>query len=152
NGEPCSTFWDHQTRPEEELHLCTSGSYAGWHTYGVDWEPGVLKFYYDGIMVHEVTNSHVNSAPQYLIMNESPAAHSQPAIYPNEILVDYVRVWQHPVPPTATTLAPTEVQQTSARLNGSVNPNGADTHYYFEYGPTTSYGSVIPAAAPGTDL
>jgi hypothetical protein len=37
-----------------------------------------------------------------------------------------------------------------ATLNGSLAPDGADTHYYFEYGETEAYGSVSPAL-PGTD-
>jgi hypothetical protein len=37
-----------------------------------------------------------------------------------------------------------------AMLNGSLEPNGLDAHYYFEYGETEGYGSVSPAL-PGTD-
>jgi hypothetical protein len=37
-----------------------------------------------------------------------------------------------------------------ATLNGSLEPAGADTHYYFEYGETEAYGLVSPAL-PGTD-
>ena len=33
----------------------------------------------------------------------------------------------------------------SATITGSLNPNGSDTHYYFEYGLTTSYGTDSPA-------
>lgn len=49
--------------------------------------------------------------------------------------------------PAATTNAATGVAQTAATLNGSVNPEGAATTYQFQYGPTTSYGSTIPATA-----
>ncbi len=62
--------------------------------------------------------------------------------------------WKHPYsltvtlkpgginnPPAITTTAATSVTLNSAQLNGSVNPNGASTTYYFEYGTTTSYGS-----------
>ncbi len=38
----------------------------------------------------------------------------------------------------------TEVLGTSATLNGSLEPNGLDTHYWFEYGPSPSYGSSTP--------
>jgi hypothetical protein len=55
------------------------------------------------------------------------------------------------LPPSVTTSEASEIQETSAQLNGQVNPNGADTHYYFEYGPTTSYGTRIPAGE-GMDL
>ncbi len=37
-------------------------------------------------------------------------------------------------PPEATTSPASEIQQTQATLNGSVNPEGLDTKYHFEYG------------------
>lgn len=43
-----------------------------------------------------------------------------------------------------------ELGTVRATLNGSFEPDGADTHYYFEYGETTAYGSVSPEL-PGTD-
>jgi DNA-binding beta-propeller fold protein YncE len=39
------------------------------------------------------------------------------------------------------TLAASEVLGTSAMLNGSLEPNGFDTHYWFEYGPQSIFGS-----------
>jgi hypothetical protein len=55
-----------------------------------------------------------------------------------------------PVPPTASTSAAAGVQERQATVSGSVNPNGIDTHYYFQYGTTTSYGATAPAP-PGSD-
>jgi N-acetylneuraminic acid mutarotase len=46
-----------------------------------------------------------------------------------------------PPPPTATTGIATNVGQTSATLNGTVNPNGFTTSAFFEYGTTTAYGT-----------
>jgi hypothetical protein len=37
----------------------------------------------------------------------------------------------------------------SATLNGAVNPNGAATTYFFQYGKTTSYGARTPDASAG---
>jgi hypothetical protein len=51
--------------------------------------------------------------------------------------------------PVVTTGAASGVTSTSATLNGTVNPEGAATTYQFEYGTTTSYGSVAPAS-PGS--
>ena len=45
-------------------------------------------------------------------------------------------------PPTVTTLAATSVTTNSATLNLSVNPNGASTTVYFQYGLTASYGNM----------
>ncbi len=42
--------------------------------------------------------------------------------------------------PGVTTAAASSLSGTSARLNGSVNPNGQSTSYYFEYGTSTTYG------------
>ena len=152
NGEACYHFWRHLEPGSYQVGGCApkTKSYAGWHTYGVDWEPGVVTVYYDGTKMWEYSSSDIKSTPQYLIMTEVPPVHGGHPVYPDGIGIDYVRVWQHPKP-TATTSAASEVTGTSAKLNGSVNPNGFDTHYYFEYGPTTSYGNAIPAP-PGMDL
>jgi hypothetical protein len=53
------------------------------------------------------------------------------------------------VPPTVTTGAAT-VQFRRATLNGTVNPNGAPTAYYYQYGRTTSYGSVTSEGSAGS--
>jgi hypothetical protein len=49
-------------------------------------------------------------------------------------------------PPVATTGSASSVLDTSATLNGTVDPNGSATSYHFEYGTTTAYGSQSPAA------
>jgi hypothetical protein len=55
-----------------------------------------------------------------------------------------------PAAPSATTGAASSIETTKATLEGSVNPNGPDAHYYFEYGTTTSYGTKIPTP-PGNN-
>jgi len=40
----------------------------------------------------------------------------------------------------------TEIKRTSAKLNGFFEGNGEETTYYFEYGPTMSYGSKFPTS------
>jgi hypothetical protein len=49
------------------------------------------------------------------------------------------------------TEAATEVEPTQATLNGSLDPDGFDTSFYFEYGKTKFYGHTI-AAPPGDDV
>jgi hypothetical protein len=56
--------------------------------------------------------------------------------------------WRGP-PPTATTAAATSIGDSVATLNGSVNPNGSETKYLFEYGTTASYGSKTSEASAG---
>ncbi len=51
--------------------------------------------------------------------------------------------------PTVETRAATGLISTGGTLNGTVNPRVAETKYYFEYGPTTSYGSKTAEASAG---
>lgn len=44
----------------------------------------------------------------------------------------------------------TEVQATTSTLNGSFEPNGYDTHYFFEYGPVGFYNSTTPSIDAGS--
>lgn len=52
-------------------------------------------------------------------------------------------------PPSVETKTAADVMETSAALNGSVNPEGNETKYYFEYGPTKSYGTKTAEASAG---
>lgn len=64
------------------------------HTYGLDWSPGSLKFYYDGILFKEI-----NQAPDYpmgTILNIYTDAGSGVGnnTYPKEWAIDYFRVYK----------------------------------------------------------
>jgi hypothetical protein len=52
--------------------------------------------------------------------------------------------------PVAVTGAATSVTPTSATLNGSVDPNGRATTWYFEYGASTSYGTKTAVKDAGS--
>jgi photosystem II stability/assembly factor-like uncharacterized protein len=56
-----------------------------------------------------------------------------------------------PVPLASTGFA-AFVTADGALLQGTVNPNGRATSYWFEYGPTVSYGQVSAAASAGSTL
>jgi hypothetical protein len=51
--------------------------------------------------------------------------------------------------PGVSTLAASQVTITTATLRGKVNPHGAATTYFFQYGTTVAYGSRTPDAAAG---
>jgi beta-glucanase (GH16 family) len=68
---------------------------SSWHTYGADWEPGSVVYYYDGIRVGQITTG-VTSSPMYLILNLGVSSSmSPPIVVPAIMRVDYVRVWSH---------------------------------------------------------
>ena len=52
--------------------------------------------------------------------------------------------------PTAITGTVSAIDGTSATLGGTVNPAGVATDWWFEYGPTTSYGSKTATTAAGS--
>jgi hypothetical protein len=51
--------------------------------------------------------------------------------------------------PGVSTGGASKVTITTATLNGKVNPHGAPTTYFFQYGTTPAYGSRTPDAAAG---
>ncbi len=57
-----------------------------------------------------------------------------------------------PLPPTVTTEAATAIAESEATAHGTVNPNGLETHYYFQYGETTSYGSSTTEGNAGSGV
>jgi hypothetical protein len=55
-----------------------------------------------------------------------------------------------PQKPRVVTAGVTQVRGTSGQLEGTVNPEGLETTYYFQYGPTEAYGSVTRTTAVGS--
>jgi hypothetical protein len=56
-----------------------------------------------------------------------------------------------PLEPVVESETTADITPAKATLQATVNPEFADTHYFFEYGPTTAYGTKIPPV-PGTDI
>jgi hypothetical protein len=59
-------------------------------------------------------------------------------------------IFATPTAPVAVTGSATSVTVSSATLNGTVDPNGRATNWYFEYGTSTSYGSKTAVASAGS--
>ncbi|NUK24625.1 glycoside hydrolase family 16 protein [Streptomyces lunaelactis] len=74
---------------------CAPGDFTGWHTYGAEWNPGSVMYYYDGKQVGRITTG-ITSSPMYLILNYGISTeHGGPLVTPADMMTDYVRVWQH---------------------------------------------------------
>jgi beta-glucanase (GH16 family) len=74
---------------------CSNASFTGgWHTFGADWEPGVITYYYDGTRVGTI-KSAVTGAPMYLILSLAADTVNGGPVKPATIRFDYVHVWQH---------------------------------------------------------
>jgi len=68
---------------------------GGWHTFGADWEPGTVTWYYDGIAVGTVSSA-ITASPMNLILDlATDNTSGGPIQAPATMRVDYDRVWQH---------------------------------------------------------
>jgi len=65
---------------------------GGWHTYGVDREPGMNYIYWDGKLVRSYP-TYDGGAPQCLILNIGSG--QGPTVNGAVMQIDYVRVWTH---------------------------------------------------------
>jgi len=52
--------------------------------------------------------------------------------------------------PTVSNVSASKVEPTSVEFSGTVNPNGGETTYYFEYGNSAAYGSETPLEEAGS--
>lgn len=88
--------------------------------------------------------------PQYFIMNYGTNSGSLGNA--GDCIADYMRWWipGTPAGPNAITGSATNVANTSATLNGTINPQGASTNAYFEWGTTTAYGNTTPNQSEGS--
>lgn len=71
------------------------------------------------------------------------------AVASNSLIVHnsaIVKVTTLATKPVVGTSAATDVTETSAVLNGTINPIGLQGTYHFEYGTTTAYGSRVPTS------
>ncbi len=78
----------------------------GFHVYAVEWEPGVIRFYVDDHLYGTVTKESlpkdavwVYDHPFYILLNLAvgggwPGSPDQTTKLPQQMLVDYVRVYQ----------------------------------------------------------
>jgi len=99
-------FYDYTPVKQDNRYTFPSGYPAdGFHTYTTEWEPGVLRWYIDGVLVYTRDRSTTPwfdkafSRPFHLRLNfqvggwlGKPDAATR---FPADFQVDYVRVWDH---------------------------------------------------------
>ena len=76
--------------------------HAGFHTYTAEWDERILRFYVDGNIYHTVTEHSgrpIFETAKNIIVNLAVGGHfggdpDATTVWPQTMLVDYVRVWQ----------------------------------------------------------
>jgi beta-glucanase (GH16 family) len=91
---------DHKKQGSGHVDLTSSAD--GFHIYGVSWQPGVMRFYVDGVKTWEWNNARVSSVASYLLLSLQVGGWADSygdnrkvddGKLPGKMLVDYVRVW-----------------------------------------------------------
>ncbi len=76
-----------------------AGLSRGWHTFGVNWEPGRITWYVDGHAVAADVSTGVSDTPMYLVMDLAvggswPGYPNRTTPFPSSLEVSAVQVWQ----------------------------------------------------------
>ena len=75
------------------------------HTYAIEWEPDQIRWYYDGVQYHTVSRTDIGDRewvfdqPFFFILNlavggQLPGPVGLDTVFPNQLYIDYVRVYQ----------------------------------------------------------
>jgi beta-glucanase (GH16 family) len=106
-GGSIGDIWDFGM-PVYEAPLAGTDDFSneGYHTFTIDWEPDLITWYVDGVQYHRVTPADVPGPwvfdkPYFLLLNFAIGGNfggtpNPDNVYPQEYLVDYVRVYQGP--------------------------------------------------------
>jgi beta-glucanase (GH16 family) len=87
SGQLC-TYWHSASANDGSCH----GKLTGWHKVGYKWGGGVIKWYYDGHLVH--TQKTSVTSPHYLILQNTQGDYGGQTLTPATLKVDWVRVWK----------------------------------------------------------
>jgi beta-glucanase (GH16 family) len=92
---------------------------TGFHTYGVDWEPKTITFYFDGNAIASVPTPADMDKPMYMLANLAvggagswPGATNSSTVFPATMQIDYIRAYA-----TAATVAVNSTQAAPAQPN-----------------------------------
>jgi len=95
-----TTHWrTDQNKHDQDGHRWKGPDFsAGFHTFAVDWEPGLIVWYVDGVEQAR-TEKGVPSEPMYIIANlavggDWPGKPDQMTRFPGYMDIDYIRVYQ----------------------------------------------------------
>lgn len=98
------------------------------HTFAIEWEPNVIRFYVDGLLYTTRTpadlpahSNWVFSKPFFILLNVAvggswPGNPDATTVFPQTMAVDYVRVYQRRIPSNSTLLLTEENSNRAPRF------------------------------------
>ena len=84
-----------------ELGLSDISDAADWHVYALNWEPGKLEIYVDGVKTQTYTGAGIPFGDEITILSMSAGTWGHALVdseLPGEMLVDYIRVYTSDTP------------------------------------------------------
>lgn len=83
--------------PSKRYKLPRSTLADGWHTLRLDWTPGRLRFFTDGVQTWQITGAQVPDEPMYLVLNLAvggvyPGDPDRTTKFPATFAIDHVRI------------------------------------------------------------
>ena len=90
-GKDGGQHWDSYHRSQVSL--------SSWHTYGMEWGPGYQKYNIDGTVTNTIYGGYIPDNMHYILLNSGVESARPPrdgSAFPNDFVVDYVRVYARP--------------------------------------------------------
>jgi hypothetical protein len=154
NGYTSDVYYMGETPPE--LTITLPAGTGAFYMYVEPDEGGPFTFTataHDGIAADETSSPPISIAgsagAKYLGFWASGSASVESITLTNPAGADGFAIGELAIesPPRASTTAASSVTPSGATLNGSVNPEGTQTEYDFEYGTSALYGQLAPTPA-----
>ena len=91
---------------------------AGFHTYGVDWEPDQITWYFDGQQIAQTATPADMHSPMYMLANLAvggnwPGSPDATTAFPANMQIDYIRAYASGPAQSGTAVMPEANQPTS---------------------------------------
>ena len=102
---------------------------TGFHTYGVDWEPDSITYYFDGSPVYKVATPADMNVPMYMIANLAvggywPGNADSTTPFPAQMQIDFIRAYSSLPSWIADGSDPADVNHTPAGTVASIGGTG----------------------------
>ena len=114
------------------------GTESDFHEYAVEWQPGEIRWYLDGQLYATRTSWWSTGGPFpapfnidfHLLLNLAiggnfPGDPDGTTVFPQEYVIDYVRVYQTPPPPPGATIVFDDLEHNNPMGNGWFEFNGS---------------------------
>ena len=114
----------HNSYGSAEYYLPGGGNFSqDFHVYGMEWEEGIFKFFVDGVQIGSTTSWWATyeawpapfNRPFFFILNVAvggqwPGSPDGSTVFPQQMLVDWVRVYQKPEGPLEPITVPGRIE------------------------------------------